>query len=105
MTEKRNIKALTGLRGFAALLVFVTHASHQRSFLPRSVHIYGQVGVMLFFVLSGFLLGYLYLERSPSRKQLIRYSAARIGRVVPLYLAVVLLSYALVMSVFLSILY
>ncbi len=44
---------------------------------------------MLFFVLSGYLMGYLYLGQSPTRANIAGYAAARVGRVVPLFLAVV----------------
>ena len=47
---------------------------------------------MLFFVLSGFLMAYLYLEQPFGQRRLWRYAVARVARVVPLFAAVVGLS-------------
>ena len=55
----------------------------------------GAYGVMLFFLLSGFLMSYLYLDKDFSKGNITRYFIARTGRVLPLYLAVVLGSYLL----------
>src|SRR3546814_5994703 len=55
----------------------------------------GDYGVMLFFVLSGFLMGHLYLGQKPDVAALLRYGMARAGRILPLYLAVSLLSFFL----------
>lgn len=92
MIAARHIPALDGVRGLAAALVV---ASHFPSFsLPRLLepHV-GDYGVLLFFILSGFLMGYLYLPRTPDREALIVYAAARVARIVPLYACVSLLSF------------
>ncbi|RWP61688.1 acyltransferase family protein [Mesorhizobium sp.] len=53
------IKPLHGLRGTAALSVLVGHAM-----LPSGIQtrFSASLGVVLFFVLSGFLMGHLYLK-------------------------------------------
>lgn len=77
-----HIKPLHGLRGAAAVTVVVGH--------------YGAVpgepglGVVLFFVLSGFLIGKLYLEKPFSGANIIEYLLARFARVYPLFAFVVL---------------
>lgn len=87
-----RLDGLTGLRGFAVLVVFLSHGANA-GFLPQQFgQGVGQLGVMLFFILSGFLMGMLYLERPPSRATLRRYVASRLGRVVPLFYLVVALS-------------
>ena len=53
---------------------------------------FGQIGVMLFFVLSGFLMAHLYARNEFDSIQVRRYALARIGRVVPLYLMVLFIS-------------
>ena len=55
----------------------------------------GQYGVMLFFLLSGFLMAYLYIDKRCTKQNLKHYFAARTARVVPLYLLVVLGSWLL----------
>jgi len=89
----RYLNLLTGLRGLAALLVFIAHAA-DRDLLPSILGWgFGQIGVMLFFVLSGFLMSHLYIHKETSRENIQRYAIARIGRVVHLYLLALLLSY------------
>ncbi len=87
-----RIPLLSGLRGLAAIVVFTSHAAII-GFLPEELgHGFGQLGVMLFFVLSGYLMAHIYLKSTISRGELISYSLARIGRVVPLYFAVIVVS-------------
>lgn len=52
------------------------------------------MAVILFFVLSGFLMAHLYAHRPFARADLEQYARHRIGRVIPLYLLVVLVSIA-----------
>lgn len=88
-----EIKKLNSLRGLAAIVVLVAHFSGATGWLggyPGTGA--GQLGVMLFFVLSGFLMSYLYLARSFDSHALWRYVVARFARVVPLFVAVVVAS-------------
>jgi peptidoglycan/LPS O-acetylase OafA/YrhL len=86
LTDKSHyIPALSGLRGFAALLVFFSHASHRGLFPDILGRGAGQMGVMLFFTLSAFLMTILYLEKWPSRPALQDFWVARFGRVYPLH--------------------
>ena len=89
--------ALDGLRGLAALTVAVSHFTNETGFaggLPGTGA--GQLGVMLFFALSGFLMGRLYLPQALDGPALRRFAVRRFARVVPLYLLVVGASFALV---------
>ena len=96
----KDIPMLTGLRGAAALLVFISHCANQ-GMLPGILgNGLGQIGVMLFFVLSGFLMSYLYLEKDFSRENVSRYISARVARVIPLYVFLLLLSYAISNSIY-----
>ena len=59
-----EIRKLNTLRGLAALIVFITHFSDITNWLGGVLGGgSGAYGVMLFFLLSGFLMTYLYLER------------------------------------------
>ncbi|MCW8830320.1 MAG: acyltransferase [Gammaproteobacteria bacterium] len=88
----KYIHTLTGLRGLAALMVFVSHAANE-TLLPNIWSKgFGQTGVMIFFVLSGFLMTHLYVHEDFNRTNVIKYSLARIGRVFPLYLILLAIS-------------
>jgi peptidoglycan/LPS O-acetylase OafA/YrhL len=83
---------LTSLRFFAALMIVIHHCDglfgiKQKSFL------WGQ-GVSFFFVLSGFILTYVYL---PQREfNVIQFWKARVARILPAHIACLALGYILV---------
>jgi len=84
---------LDGLRGMAILLVFLFHyiaivpGGSPGSLLYRiqSCFAMGWVGVDLFFVLSGFLIGGILLDARPSRRYFQTFYARRLFRIIPLY--------------------
>ena len=76
------IKPLHGLRGIAAMMVVLHHLA--------PFHYHGVIGVTLFFVLSGFLMGRLYLVKEFTARNLWRYAAARFARIYPLFALVIL---------------
>ena len=87
------IAALTGIRGLAIGIVFMSHLSIA-GYLPWQLgRGTGQLGVMLFFLLSGFLMTRRYGLRTMDGTRIARFIAARCGRVVPLYLLVVIVSF------------
>jgi len=88
----RDIKAHTGLRGIAAIAVFFGHA--QFDLLWRgafwfsglySFFYWQNAAVDLFFMLSGFILNYVYLKNR--RTDWRTYLTARFARICPLYYA------------------
>jgi peptidoglycan/LPS O-acetylase OafA/YrhL len=106
------LKALTGLRCFAAINIVLFHFSNPKwfdfnfyipePFLARSLHVplllapvvnAGFISVSYFILLSGFVLGYNYNERARNgeldRK---RFWEARFTRIYPIYLLSLLLS-------------
>ncbi|MBK1623202.1 acyltransferase family protein [Afifella marina] len=91
-----HIPALDGLRGVAAVIVMLSHVASAtgvaHDYFQRGG---GQIGVMIFFALSGFLMAHIYFETPPRASALYKYLVARVARVVPLFLAVVFLSYAI----------
>lgn len=92
-----EIRKLNMLRGIAALIVVTSHYSNHSKLLGGVLGAGGgQFGVMLFFMLSGFLMSHLYLHRRPDGSRLRHYAVARFARVVPLYVAVVLTSWLLI---------
>jgi peptidoglycan/LPS O-acetylase OafA/YrhL len=86
-----RIDALTGLRIFPALIVLLSHLKppawagpQLKAFLTS-----GYAGVTFFFVLSGFVLTHNYFDRFVrgfSLRLVISYFVARLARVYPLYL-------------------
>lgn len=97
MSSKRHLHALTGLRFLAALHVVLMHRALQYlGWAPvwsRNVVAAGYTGVSLFFVLSGFVLAYTYLEPGESQRiERRRFWVARLARVYPVYLASLLVA-------------
>ena len=94
LVRQANIDSLTGFRFLAAMLVFFSHYdipgfSGTALRATRS----GYAGVTLFFVLSGFVIAYTYLERfqaEMSARKVGQYFAARLARVYPLYVCFIL---------------
>ena len=85
--RKGLIAQLDGLRGLAALIVVVSHYSNETllwgGVLGKGG---GQTGVMLFFLLSGFLMAHLHLGEAFTARNVGRYALRRIARVYPLFL-------------------
>ncbi len=83
-----RVAELDGMRGLAALSVVVAHyfgeVGHGLSSLGA-----GWVGVNLFFVLSGFLIGSIILERRSSPNFLGVFYYRRAVRILPIYLLTV----------------
>jgi len=92
--------ALTGLRAVAAILVVSTHAAFATGYLTHGylggIYARLEIGVAIFFVLSGFLLfrpwvrAHAQGEPGPSLR---RYGWHRVRRIVPAYLITVVAVY------------
>lgn len=93
-TKPAPLKALTGLRCFAAINIVFFHFSNPQwfGFLAPVVNA-GFISVSYFILLSGFVLGYNYNERARNgqldRK---RFWEARFTRIYPIYFLSLLLS-------------
>lgn len=95
-----KVLALDGLRGLAALLVFITHASGAYLHLIPGVNLngMGKNGVYLFFLLSSFLLTGPFLvdpSKLVRRDSLMNYLWRRFIRVYPLYIVLVTVGFLL----------
>lgn len=93
---------LNGLRFIAALLVIIHHAEQLRSSFGMEnywkiafVRNIGQLGVILFFVLSGFLITYLLLKEKNVHGTIFvkQFYIRRVLRIWPLYYFIVILSF------------
>jgi peptidoglycan/LPS O-acetylase OafA/YrhL len=95
-----RVPSLTGLRAVAALLVVATHAAYATG---KETHGYIglfysrlEIGVAIFFVLSGFLLFRPWVNAAATGSappSLIRYARQRFRRIMPAYIGTVLLAY------------
>ena len=96
--RKEYFPALTGLRAVAAAMVLVHH------FNPFTPALFGwrvhtlfeelHIGVTVFFVLSGFLIGYRYVGGPPVA--LRTYFANRFARIYPMYFLLTTITFVLV---------
>lgn len=86
-TQHRYYPELDGVRAIAALLVMLFHA--QQEGLPLRFSLgFGQTGVDLFFVLSGFLITSILLKANPGDWSEVRtFYTRRVLRIFPLYYA------------------
>ncbi|HWW99456.1 acyltransferase [Collimonas sp.] len=96
--DREKIDAITGLRGLAALLVVYGHSLDWFA-LPWKNHLSGEVGVAIFFSLSGFLMAYLYLGKRFSAINAVDYAISRFSRIAPAYLVILLLSFFIYVNV------
>jgi len=102
--RSQHIRALTGVRFFAAIWVVAYHSTrHNFPFLIEHHHdavlavlpvmIAGVRGVDLFFILSGFVLTLNYMDQLGPRVRLrptLRFLWLRLARIWPLYMLVIL---------------
>lgn len=99
--RKDHLDALDGLRGLAVLVVLASHLSNMGLHLLPGLSLsgIGKSGVYLFFVLSAFLLTRILMDRQPAQYRQPRlwldYALRRIVRIWPLYLVLLLASWAL----------
>lgn len=86
----KKYDALTGLRWFAALAVVFRHNLPPTNSVFYSFFANGYSGVTIFFVLSGFVITFRYLDQfcEPSGRALWNYFVARFARIYPSYFAV-----------------
>ena len=94
MHPKQEIRRLNSIRALAVMIVVLSHYSNESGiwggYLGQGA---GQLGVMLFFLLSAFLMAHLYFDSTPSAENIKKFAVARIARVVPLFLFVILVSF------------
>ncbi len=90
VTRQAQVAALTGLRGFAALMVVLVHVSVRTDYLWLGINSYGPISL---FVLSGYLLYRpwakwgMQVADSPS---IPKFTRRRLARIFPAYLVVFL---------------
>lgn len=95
-----RVASLTGVRAVAALLVLATHAAYTTGKYTHGfvglVYSRMEIGVPIFFVLSGYLLFGPWVRAAASGKQspsVRRYAWHRVRRIMPAYVITVLAAY------------
>ena len=83
---RKHIAELDGLRGFAILLVLITHFWTYPGDTQRFNHLAGAgwMGVDLFFVLSGFLITGILWDARGRKRYFTNFIARRTLRIFPL---------------------
>lgn len=93
--ESKRLSMLDGLRGIAILLVFLNHVDSKPilSFFPlflkpiiETFFSSGVIGVSFLFILSGFLMAYIY----PEPKSISSFLQKRYARIFPLFVTMTL---------------
>ena len=95
LPSDRRITTLDGLRGLAAIMVVVSHYFAE---LPGGISalMFGWIGVDIFFVLSGFLIGKLILERQHHSNFFSVFYVRRTFRIIPAYVVTVVALFVLI---------
>lgn len=93
--DSPNLRSMEGMRGFAVFLVFLAHyvtligpwiSKHSElEAFAEAIHAIGNVGVDLFFVLSGYLI---YRSIIGRRQDLFLFFQRRVDRIYPTFLVV-----------------
>lgn len=98
---KKEFPALTGIRAIAAILVFLHH--YAQTLYANETHGFAyyllrqlNIGVNVFFVLSGFLITYRYYPLPVNLKSYRHYWWKRAVRIFPLYYGVLILQLVLI---------
>ena len=101
-TAAGRVASLTGIRAVAATLVVATHAAYTTGKYNHSylglVYSRMEIGVPIFFVLSGFLLFRPWVKATAAGSpapSVRRYARHRVRRIMPAYIVTVLLAYLL----------
>lgn len=102
--EGKKIKGLDGLRAIAVLLVVFSHVGLMESefWVHSGLHLYlnANVGVQLFFVLSGFLITMILFREYEAAGSIsvCKFYLRRVLRIFPVYYAAIGFSFALTAS-------
>jgi peptidoglycan/LPS O-acetylase OafA/YrhL len=85
--QRKHIPQLDGMRGLAILLVLFAHSAIAFTRVPafRWIENYGNLGVQLFFVLSGFLITRILLDTKDTPHFFRNFFVRRALRIYPLY--------------------
>ncbi|MGD9620272.1 MAG: acyltransferase family protein [Mycolicibacterium sp.] len=102
VTAAGRVDSLTGIRAVAALMVVLTHAAYTTGKYPQGylglMYSRMEIGVPIFFVLSGFLLFAPWVKATAAAgpaPSVRRYAWHRVRRIMPAYVVTVIVAYLL----------
>jgi len=97
MSDDKKIVSIQYLRGLAALGVVLCHYGSGLTDYPRlsSFFSFGQTGVFVFFLISGFIIVYSLNKSNYESKQFFKFLLKRSIRIDPSYFVVILLTIVL----------
>src|SRR4029078_4603734 len=100
VSKPERVSSLTGIRAVAALLVMLTHAAYTTGKYTHGyvglIYSRMEIGVPIFFVLSGFLLFAPWVRAAADGRpspSVSRYAWHRVRRIMPAYVVTVLAAY------------
>lgn len=90
------VKGLDGLRALAITLVVFHHSHHltDKDWLHH-LSVFGQSGVDLFFIISGYLITTILIQSKTSKNYFKNFYARRFLRIVPLYFSILFISFVI----------
>lgn len=102
MADSKRLASIDVLRGLAAVLVVLQHSvEHYDNALIHYVHQnvinFGQIGVLVFFMISGYVIPY---SQAGSGRDLKSFWLARFFRIYPLYVFVILINLFIAFALF-----
>src|ERR1700752_65336 len=102
VSQPERVTSLTGIRAVAALLVIATHAAYTTGKYTHGyvVLVFSrmEIGVPIFFVLSGFLLFGPWVRAAAQDRpppSVARYAWHRVRRIMPAYVITVVVAYVI----------
>lgn len=96
--KKIELRALTGIRGLASIGVFLAHINAGlENLVHAKKYLFAQPYVDFFFILSGFVISYVYMSKASWNKEFLhKFYVARFARIYPLYIFSMLVAGALI---------
>lgn len=100
--QLKHFKELDGIRGIAAIMVMFFHffqsleSKNQFLIILKKLSVFGQTGVSLFFVLSGFLITRILLNTKQSSSYFFNFYVRRSLRIFPLYFLFLIIFYFII---------
>lgn len=91
VTNKKHFQSLDAFRGIAAVMIILYHSQFYSDAIPNQFVRNSHIFVDFFFILSGFVIAYSYLNRISEGISFSKFMILRFARLYPLHLFTLLL--------------